>query len=63
MLTTRACRLFEAPFPADDFRDDIAPPPALVDGFVTAPEAPGLGHGVEMADLERRLDPIVGVSL
>lgn len=50
MLATTVCRFFEAPFPAEDFEDGLGPPPQLVDGFVHAPDAPGLGHAV---DLER----------
>jgi L-alanine-DL-glutamate epimerase-like enolase superfamily enzyme len=63
MLTTGACRFFESPFPTDDFLDDIVAPPVLVDGFVDAPEAPGLGHAVEAQDLARRLRPLAEMSI
>ena len=62
-LTTPACRFFEAPFPPDDFLDEVAAPPPVADGFVYAPEAPGLGHAADVGELERRLVPIVEASL
>ena len=62
-LTTSACRFFEAPFPPDDFLDDIAVPPTVADGFVYAPEAPGLGSAVDVDELAARLAPIAEVSL
>lgn len=63
MLTSNACRFFEAPFPVEDFEDQIARAPSIVDGFVHAPEAPGLGHSVEVADLAGRLRRITELSL
>jgi L-alanine-DL-glutamate epimerase-like enolase superfamily enzyme len=62
-LTTTACRFFEAPFPPDDFLDDVAAPPTVADGFVYAPEAPGLGSAVDVDELVARLAPIAAVSL
>jgi L-alanine-DL-glutamate epimerase-like enolase superfamily enzyme len=63
MLTTHACRFFEVPFPLDDFEDGIAAAPEIVDGFVHAPERPGLGHCVEAQELADRFKPIAHVSL
>ncbi len=47
MLATPACRFFEAPFPQTDFHDGLVTAPSIVDGFVTIPDSPGLGHGIE----------------
>jgi L-alanine-DL-glutamate epimerase-like enolase superfamily enzyme len=62
-LTTPACRFFEVPFPVDDFVDVVAAAPAVADGFAHLPGAPGLGHGVDVDELEARLPSIVEVSL
>jgi hypothetical protein len=62
MLTTHACHFFEAPFPRDDFIDDLAAPPPVVDGFVGWPALAGLGHGVELEGL-KRAEPMVEASL
>ncbi len=62
MLTTEACRFYETPFPVGDFEDGVAAPPAIVDGFVQAPESPGLGHGVEADDVAERLKLLARVS-
>ena len=63
MLTSEACRFFEAPFPFEDLEDEVGTRPAVVDGVVHAPEAPGLGHGVDVDDLARRLKPLTRMSL
>lgn len=62
-LTTPACRFFEVPFPPDDFADVVAAAPAVADGFAYVPDAPGLGHAVDVEELEARLPSIVEVSL
>ena len=63
VLTSDACRFFEAPFPTRDFVDDVASPPALVDGYVHAPDAAGLGHDVDVDALASRLRPLARMSL
>ncbi len=63
MLTTHACRFFEAPFPVEDFEDDVASAPAIVDGYVHAPNAPGLGHSADADELARRFEPIIQLSI
>lgn len=63
MLATRACRFFEAPFPAADFEDGIAAAPQLVDGFVLAPEAYGLGHGIDIDRLAEHCTQLSRVAL
>lgn len=63
MLATHACRFFEAPFPTADFEDGLAIAPVLVDGFVLAPEGPGLGHGVDLERLAEHGRPLSHVSL
>jgi L-alanine-DL-glutamate epimerase-like enolase superfamily enzyme len=63
MLTTRACRFFEAPFPASDFEDELATAPPVGDGTVFAPEEPGLGHEVDIDRLAERCRPLATLSL
>ncbi|MDQ4082126.1 MAG: hypothetical protein M3123_04460 [Actinomycetota bacterium] len=63
MLTTHACRFFEAPFPPSDFEDGIANAPALRDGFVAAPDALGLGHDVSLEKLAESCRELVTLSL
>jgi L-alanine-DL-glutamate epimerase-like enolase superfamily enzyme len=50
MLSTRACRFFEAPFPAADCEDGLFTAPRIDGGLVAAPTEPGLGYE---EDLER----------
>lgn len=63
MLATNACRFFEAPFPTADFEDGLVQAPPLVDGFVLAPELPGLGHGIDRERLTEYGPPLAHVSL
>jgi len=63
MLATHACQFFEAPFPASSFEDEVATAPPIVDGIVTAPEAPGLGHEVDADQLADRCRPLARLSL
>ena len=63
MLTTRACRFFEAPFPPEDLADELAAAPSVVEGYAFAPTSAGLGHGVEAGELEERCTRLAHVSL
>lgn len=63
MLATHACRFFEAPFPAGDFEDGIVTAPRIVDGFVVAPKAPGLGHDVSIEQLANSCRSLARLSL
>jgi len=63
MLATRSCRFFEAPFPAADFEDGVVDAPRFVDGFVLAPEAYGLGHGIDVDRLAAHCTQLSRVAL
>lgn len=63
MLATHSCQFFEAPFPASDFEDDVATAPPIVDGIVSAPEEPGLGHEVDIDQLGEQCRPLATLSL
>ena len=62
MLTTRACRFFEAPFPASDCEDGLVNAPAIDGGFVTASAATGLGAEIEFEDLSQGCRLLVRVG-
>ncbi len=63
MLTTQACRFFEAPFPAGNLADDLASAPPLVEGFVRSPARPGLGHDIDVEILTERCTVLARASL
>lgn len=63
MLVTRACRFFEAPFPAGGLADDLTVAPEVVDGFAFAPTRSGLGHDVGLDMLTDRCTRLAHVSL
>ncbi len=53
MIATRSCRFFECPFPSAGLEDGIVKAPEVIDGNVRLPAAPGLGHGVSVAEIGR----------
>ena len=58
MLTTSACRYFEAPYPVDDLDDGLVASLRPVAGRVSLPAAVGLGHGLELAAVAGRFREI-----
>lgn len=63
MLVTHACRFFEAPFPPQSLADDLTAAPPVVDGVVSTPTRPGLGHDIDASVLTDSCEPLAQVSL
>lgn len=63
ILSTPACRFFEAPFPPVDLTDGLVSAPTIVNGQVLAPSSPGLGHALSLDDVARGAQLVARVSL
>jgi L-alanine-DL-glutamate epimerase-like enolase superfamily enzyme len=63
MLTSQACRYFEAPFPSGDLADGLVEPLRPVHGRVSLPEPVGLGHRLSLPTVAARCQAIAETGL